>query len=289
MADPALFQYPCVQVDVPEHVVGDKTDGEEDHQDRHQLQTPLLQHRVHVGFSGENHDDVSVTDQDDDQADAVRQVAADQVVGGGVETRVRRGQVVLVKEHVWEDLGDHQEPDQSADGHRVPAGDFPHHPHGVHDAQIPVNADADGTCPSVAVTGPHSQGRTVRLAVAGDWRQVDMLQEQDSIIITCCWMSLPWGQRKSIHTVLVCEGLQQPPSGQVRVQNLGRLWSPGNRPWHGLTWQSLVSVCMRQAWFLLVVRVETPGPQLWEQGLQSEVHSMQLEMGPNGRPDSPPP
>lgn len=53
------------------------------------------------------------------------------------------------------------------------------------------------------------------------------------------------------------------------------LQSPGARARHGLTWHSLVTVCRRQARFLLVERVETPGPQLWEQGLQSEAQSMQ--------------
>lgn len=58
--------------------------------------------------------------------------------------------------------------------------------------------------------------------MAGDWRQAEALQEQDWIIITCCWASLPWGQRKTIRTVLVWEGLQQRPSGQAEAQNLGR-------------------------------------------------------------------
>lgn len=67
------------------------------------------------------------------------------------------------------------------------------------------------------------------------------------------------------------------------------LRSPGSRVWHGLTWHSLVSVCKRQAQFLFVVRAETPGPQLWEQGLQSEVLSIQLETEPNAGLGSPPP
>lgn len=50
---------------------------------------------------------------------------------------------------------------------------------------------------------------------------------------------------------------------------------------HGLD-----SVCRQHAQFLLEVRVETLGPQLWEQGLQSQAHPMQLKSdeGPGDLP-----
>ncbi|TNN88252.1 hypothetical protein EYF80_001468 [Liparis tanakae] len=256
VADSALLQNPGRKVEVSKHVVGDEANGEEDQQDQDQLQTPLLQQRVDVGFLGENRDDVPVTDQDDDQrhgeprhgpADAVRHVALDQLVRRGVVTRVRGLRIVLVEEHVGQDLDDDKQPDQGADGQRVAAGDFAHHPHGVHDTQVPVDADAasahapdppdvgqrpddkhddkDGRQEGVRKVQldahpAHGQRRIFWAAV--DWRQLAMLQEQDSITITCCRVSRFWGQRKTIRSVLVWEGLQQRPSRQVRAQNLGR-------------------------------------------------------------------
>ena len=78
-------------------MVGDETDGEQYHQNHDQFQTPLLQQWVHIGFFGKNKNNVSITEQDDNQrdgkpcdapADAVRQIFSDPVVGCCVITRV---------------------------------------------------------------------------------------------------------------------------------------------------------------------------------------------------------
>lgn len=151
VANPVLFQNPGFQIKISKHVVGYKTDGEKYHQNHNQFQTPLLQQRVDVRFFGENHNNVSITDQNDDQrygkacdgpADAVRQVAVGQVVRGGVETRIWWPYIILVKEHVGEDLNNNQKPDQGAYSQRMSVGDFPHHFQGVYDTQVPVDADA---------------------------------------------------------------------------------------------------------------------------------------------------
>lgn len=151
VANPTLFQNPGFQVNISKDVVGDEADGEQNHQNHDQFQTPLLQQRVDVGFSGKNHNYVSITEQNDKQrygkpcdgpADAVRQVSSDQLVRGGVVARVWGFEIILVEEHIREDLDNDEKPDQGANGQRVAAGDFPHHPHGVHNAQVPVDADA---------------------------------------------------------------------------------------------------------------------------------------------------
>lgn len=151
VAGPLQLQNPGLQIQIPKHVVRDKTDWEQQHQNHDQLEAALLQQGVHVGFFGENHNNVSVTGRDDDQrddetrdgpADAVRQVPLDQVVGGGVKTRVRWVTWSFVKEHIRKDLNDDQKPDQETYGHGVTAADFPHHPHRMDDAQVPVDADA---------------------------------------------------------------------------------------------------------------------------------------------------
>lgn len=153
VANPLLFQNPGFQINISKHVVGDKTDGEQYHQNHDQFQTPLLQQGVNVGFFSKNHYNVSITGQNDDQRydkprdgpdDAVRQVACDEVVRGGVETRVdfKCFGIILGEEHIGEDLNNDDKPHQGAYGQRVAAGDFPHHSHGVHDAQVPVDTDA---------------------------------------------------------------------------------------------------------------------------------------------------
>lgn len=50
--------------------------------------------------------------------------------------------IILFKEHIREDLNNDQKPDQGAYDQGVATGDFSHHSHGVHNAQIPVDADA---------------------------------------------------------------------------------------------------------------------------------------------------
>lgn len=97
VANPILFRNPGFQINISKQMVGDKTDREQYHQNHNQFQTPLFQQRVNVGFFGKNQNNVSVTEQNDNQwygkpcdapADTVRQVFSDQVVGGCVKTRV---------------------------------------------------------------------------------------------------------------------------------------------------------------------------------------------------------
>lgn len=42
VANPILFQNPGFQINISKHMVGDKTDGEQYHQNHDQFQTPLL-------------------------------------------------------------------------------------------------------------------------------------------------------------------------------------------------------------------------------------------------------
>lgn len=60
------------------------------------------------------------------------------------------------------------------------------------------------------------------------------------------------------------------------------LTNGGGAAWaveQGRTLHSLVSICSRQAGFWLETRVETPAPQLWEQGLQRVLFSGQVVLG----------
>lgn len=97
VANPILFRNPGFQIKISKHMVGDETDGEQYHQNHDQFQTPLLQHWVNVGFCGKNKNNMSITEQNDNQwygkpcdapANAVRQVISDPVVGSCVKTRV---------------------------------------------------------------------------------------------------------------------------------------------------------------------------------------------------------
>lgn len=132
-------------------MVGDKTDGEKYDENHNQFQTALLQHRIHVGFFGQNHNNVAVARQNDEQgysepsdgpADAIRQVVSDQLIWRRVEARLYWAWTILVKEHIRQDLTKDKNPHHGAYTHRVAAGDLSHHFHGVHDAQIPVHTDA---------------------------------------------------------------------------------------------------------------------------------------------------
>lgn len=69
-------------------MVGNETDGEKYDQNHDQFQTSLLQQWVDIGVLSQNHHDVSITAQNDDQrqdkpgdrpADAVWQVVSGQV------------------------------------------------------------------------------------------------------------------------------------------------------------------------------------------------------------------
>lgn len=132
-------------------MVGNETDGEKYDQNHDQFQTSLLQQWVDIGVLSQNHHDVSITAQNDDQrqdkpgdrpADAVWQVVSGQVGWGGVKTRVWFFFIILVKEYIRSNLNNDQNPDQSAYGQRVATGDFPHHFHRVHNAQVPIDAYA---------------------------------------------------------------------------------------------------------------------------------------------------
>jgi len=96
-------------------------------------------------------DHVAVASQDDEQGDdepgggppqAVRQVLLHQVGVRGVVARLGGVPRSFIKEHIWENLDKNQHPNPCADGDGVTGPDFAHDLHRVHDAQIPVDADA---------------------------------------------------------------------------------------------------------------------------------------------------
>lgn len=66
----------------------------------------------------------------------------------------------------------------------------------------------------------------------------------------------------------------------ARGQRLdGRAPTAGSAGEQGRTLQSLVSICSLQDGFWLDTRVETPAPQLWEQGLHGVLFSVQVVGG----------
>lgn len=151
VAHPVLFQNPGFQIKISEHVVGDEADGEQNHQNPDQFQTPLLHQWVDVGVPCKNHTNVPITQKVDKKwdgescdspRDAVGQIFTDPLVRCGVKTRVWFGDIILFKEQIGEDLSNDQEPDGDAYGQGESPGDLPHHLHRVDYAQVPVDADA---------------------------------------------------------------------------------------------------------------------------------------------------
>lgn len=126
VARAVVLKYPRHQVKVPQHVVGDEADGEQDDQDDDQFQASLLQQGIDVGSGCEDHRDVAVAPKDDEQwdaessngpPDAVWKIIPDPVVGCSVIACVGGVFRRLVKVHVGNYLNQNGTPYQHAYPH----------------------------------------------------------------------------------------------------------------------------------------------------------------------------
>lgn len=151
VAPPLAGQEPGPEVEVLEDVVGDVADGEEQDQDDQQLHASLRQHLVGGVCPAEDHEDVSVAAQREQQRDAEAHQrppeTVPEVVGHELPVRgVKALLCVLTRgfgvEHVRQALDPHQQPGGGGDERRVGEGDASHGPQRVDDGQVAVDADA---------------------------------------------------------------------------------------------------------------------------------------------------